>query len=165
MTIFPPKWQVLDICKPPINHKGLNWDSNGWLCNILMPIALTSDIYIFIWAITNLFINLLIHSSKSIITRHSENDNTPQPLDQWMNSPFIGHIDPYLADLFAMHRGPRSIPLCFQHHNQLTSLSFQVSWPSDSWVTAVSIFYLENPTSWSKSRSWVRLKFEVTMWV
>ena len=92
MTIFPPKWQVHDICEPPINHKGLNWDSNGWLCNILMPITLASDIYIyiFIWAIANLFINLFTHSSKSIITRHSENDNTPQPLDQWMNSPFIG---------------------------------------------------------------------------
>ena len=51
-----------------------------------------------------------------------------------------------------MHRGPRSIPLCIQHHIQLTSLSFQVSQTSHSWVTAISIFYLENP----RSRSWVR---------
>ena len=45
--------------------------------------------------------------------RHSENDNTPQPLDQWMNSPFTGQqvgncksftLTHYLADLFAMHR-------------------------------------------------------------
>ena len=96
-------------------------------------------------------------------TRHSENYNTPQPLDQWTNSPFIGQqvgnsksftLTHYLADLFAMHRGPRSIPMCIQHHIQLTSLSFQVSQTSHSWVTAVSIFYLENP----RSRSWVRLK-------
>ena len=96
-------------------------------------------------------------------TRHSENDNTPQPLDQWTNSPFIGQqvgnsksftLTHYLADLFAMHRGPRSIPMCIQHHIQLTSLSFRVSQTSHSWVTAVSIFYLENP----RSRSWVRLK-------
>ena len=40
-----------------------------------------------------------------IQTRHSENDNTPQPLDQWKNSPFIGqqignckfHIYPLLG--------------------------------------------------------------------
>ena len=56
-----------------------------------------------------------------------------------------------------MHHGPRSIPLCIQHHIQLTSLSFQVSQTSHSWVTAISIFYLENP----RSRSWVRSKFEV----
>ena len=60
-----------------------------------------------------------------------------------------------------MHRGPSSIPLCIQHHIQLTSLSFQVSRPSHSSVTAISIFYLENP----RSRSWVSSKFEVTMWV
>ena len=74
-------------------------------------------------------------------TRRSENDNTPQPLDQWTNSPFIGQqvgncksftLIHYLADLFAMHRGPRSIPLCIQHHIQLTSLSFRVSRPSHS---------------------------------
>ena len=75
------------------------------------------------------------------VTRRSENDNTPQPLDQWTNSPFIGQqvgncksftLTHYLADLFAMHRGPRSISLCIQHHIQLTSLSFQVSRPSHS---------------------------------
>ena len=101
-------------------------------------------------------------------TRRSENDNTPQPLDQWMNSPFIGQqvgncrsftLTHYFANLFAMHCGRRSIPLCIQHHIQLTSLSFKVSQTSHCWVTAISIFYLENP------RSWVRSKFEVTMWV
>ena len=105
-----------------------------------------------------------------ISTRRSENDNTPQPLDQWTNSSFIGQqvgncksftLTHYFADLSAMHRGRRSIPLCIQHHIQLTSLSFQVSQTSHCWVTAISIFYLENP----RSRSWVRSKFEVTMWV
>ena len=103
-------------------------------------------------------------------TRRSENDNTPQPLDQWTNSSFIGQqvgncksftLTHYFANLSAMHRGRRSIPLCIQHHIQLTSLSFQVSQTSHCWVTAISIFYLENP----RSRSWVRSKFEVTMWV
>ena len=60
-----------------------------------------------------------------------------------------------------MHRGTSSIPLCIQHHIQHTSLSFSVSRPSHSWVTAISIFYFENP----RSRSWVRSKFEVTIWV
>ena len=78
---------------------------------------------------------------REFTTRRSENDNTPQPLDQWTNSPFIGQqvgnyksftLTHYLADLFAMHRGPRSISLCIQHHIQLTSLSFQVSRPSHS---------------------------------
>ena len=77
----------------------------------------------------------------SVKTRRSENDNTPQPLDQWTNSPFVSQqvgycksfiLTHYLADLFAMHHGPRSIPLCIQHHIQLTSLSFHVSRPSHS---------------------------------
>ena len=103
-------------------------------------------------------------------TRRSENDNTPQPLDQWTNSPFTGQqvgncksftLTHYLADLFVMLHGPRSIPLCIQHHIQFTSLSFQVSQTSHYWVTAICIFNLEN----LRSRSWVRSKFEVTMWV
>ena len=102
--------------------------------------------------------------------RWKYNDNTPQPLVQWTNSPFTGQqvgncksftLTHYLADLFVMLRGPRSIPLCIQHHIQLTSLSFQVSETSHCWVTAISIFNLEN----LRSRSWVRSKFEVTMWV
>ena len=110
------------------------------------------------------------HNADIYKTRRSENDNTPQPLDQWTNSSFIGQqvgncksftLTHYFADLSAMHRGRRSIPLCIQHHIQLTSLSFQVSQTSHCWVTAISIFYLENP----RSRSRVRSKFEVTMWV
>ena len=107
-------------------------------------------------------VNNSLHWSQSR-TKHSENDNTPQPLDQWTNCPFIGQhvgncksftLTHYLADLFAMHRGPRSIPLYIQHHIQLTSLAFQVSRPSHSLVTAISIFYLENPSQghgWGQS--------------
>ena len=56
----------------------------------------------------------------TLSTRRSENDNTPQPLDQWTNSPFLGEQDGnctsftlthYLADLFAMRCGPRASPL------------------------------------------------------
>ena len=115
-------------------------------------------------------LGLNVLKSNHVRTRRSENDNTPQPLDQWTNSSFIGQqvgncksftLTHYFADLSAMHRGRRSIPLCIQHHIQLTSLSFQVSQTSHCWVTAISIFYLENP----RSRSWVRSKFDVTMWV
>ena len=72
----------------------------------------------------------LNHVSKRGYWR-SENDNTPQPLDQWSNNLFMGQevgncknftLTHNLAELFAMHRGPRSIPLCIQHHIQLTSL-------------------------------------------
>ena len=92
------------------------------------------------WWLFCLSLNALM-LRKVMITRRSENDNTPQPLDQWTNSPFIGQQDGncksftlthYLADLFAMHCCPRSISLCIQHHIQLTSLSFQVSRPSHS---------------------------------
>ena len=76
-----------------------------------------------------------------MITRCSENDNTPQPLDQWTNSPFMGQqvgncksftLTHNLADLFAMHYGPRASPLCVQYCIQLTSLSFQVNRTSHS---------------------------------
>ena len=74
-----------------------------------------------------LYAHLSIMLTSWNTTRRSENDNTPQPLDQWTNSPFIGQqvgncksftMTHYLADLFAMHHGPRSIPLCIQHHIQ-----------------------------------------------
>ena len=85
-------------------------------------------------------------------TRRSENDNTPQPHDQWTNSPFIGQqvgncrsftLTHYLANLFAKHRGPRSIPLCIQHHIQLTTLSFKVSRPSHSELKQFQYFTLK----------------------
>ena len=94
----------------------------------------------------------------------------PSVVDQWTNNPFICQqvgncksftLTQYLAGLFVMHRGPRLIPLCIQHDIQLTSISFQVSRPSHSWDTAISIFYLEN----TRSRSSVSSKFKVTTWV
>ena len=62
-----------------------------------------------------------------LLTRRSENDNTLQPLDQWTNSPFMGHqvwncksftLTHYLADLFAMHCRPTA-SLCVSNivHN------------------------------------------------
>ena len=123
-----------------------------------------------IWHYNVFCVERALCERKTNWTRRSENDNAPQPLDQWTNSSFIGQqvgncksftLTHYFADLSAMHHGRRSIPLCIQHHIQLTSLSFQVSQTSHCWVTAISIFYLENP----RSRSWVRSKFEVTMWV
>ena len=41
------------------------------------------------------------------------------------------------------------------------SFSFLVNWPSHSWDTAILKFDIEN----SRSRSWVRSKFQVTTWV
>ena len=74
-------------------------------------------------------------------TRRSENDNTPQPLDQWTNSPFMGQqvgncksftLAHSLANLFAMHCDPRESPSCIRHYIQLASLLFQVDQPSHS---------------------------------
>ena len=54
------------------------------------------------------------------IARRLENDNTPQPLDQWANSPLMGQqvgncksltLIHYLADLIVMHRGPMIKPI------------------------------------------------------
>ena len=76
-----------------------------------------------------------------LITRRSENDNTPHPLDQWTNSPFMGqHVENctsftlthYLANVFAMHCRSRACPLCVQHCIQVTSISLQVNQPSHS---------------------------------
>ena len=44
---------------------------------------------------------------------------------------------------------------------RLTSFSFHVNQSSHSWDTSFSKFDLENP----RSRSWVKSKFEVAMWV
>ena len=56
----------------------------------------------------SVFTNLEVDISKHSQTRRSENDNIPQPLDQWTNSPFTGQrvencksftLTHYLADL------------------------------------------------------------------
>ena len=74
-------------------------------------------------------------------TRRSENDNTPQPLDQWTNSPFMGQqvgncksftLAHSLANLFAMHCDPKESPSRIRHYIQLASLLFQVDQPSHS---------------------------------
>ena len=74
-------------------------------------------------------------------TRRSENDNTPQPLDQWTNSPFMGQqvgncksfkLAHSLVNLFAMHCDPRESPSWIRHYIQLASLLFQVDQPSHS---------------------------------
>ena len=55
-----------------------------------------------------------------------------------------------------------------QTFSQLTSLSFHVNRASHSWVTPFSKFDLEKSRSrswFSRSRSWVRSQFKVTMWV
>ena len=80
-------------------------------------------------------------SKASVLTRRSENDNTPQPLDQWTNSPFMGQqvgncksftLAHSLAILFAMHCDPRESPSWIRHYIQLASLLFQVDQPSHS---------------------------------
>ena len=107
--------------------------------------------------------------SNKLSTRRSENDNTRQPLDQWTNSQFIDQqvgncksftLTHYWADLFAMHRGPRSILLCIQRHIQLTSFFNNESTLPFLRYSNFNIF-LETP----RSRSWVTSKFEVTMCV
>ena len=67
-------------------------------------------------------------------TRRSENDNTPQPLDQWTNSPFMGQqvgncksftLAHSLANLFAMHCDPRESPSWIRRYIQLASLLYK----------------------------------------
>ena len=94
--------------------------------------------------IHNIFLNIVTVTYNiycNISTSRSENDNTPQPLDQWTNSPFIGQqvgncksftLTYYLADLFAMHCYPRPSPSWIRHCIQFTSLLFQVDQPSHS---------------------------------
>ena len=117
---------------------------------------------------------MIIHTSDShhipSQTRHSENDNTPQPLDQWTNSPFIGQQvgnckvshwpitwPIYLPCTVALGQSHCASNIISNSH----PLSFQVSQPSHSWVTAISKFDLENP----RSRSWKRWTLKVTTWV
>ena len=104
--------------------------------NQCWPISLTSYV-----SLTNNELNLTVFSQDPAawlinlkVTRRSENDNTPQPLDQWTNSPFIGQqagncksfiLTHYLADLFAMHRGhaPKVNPIVHP-----TSYPFHSTW-------------------------------------
>ena len=68
-----------------------------------------------------------------VITRRSENDNTPQPLDQWMNSSFMGQqvgnckCSHWLITWLIYLPCLSSIPPCIQHHIQLTSPSLSES--------------------------------------
>ena len=74
-------------------------------------------------------------SSGNKLTRHSENDNTPQPLDQWMDNPSIGQQVGNCNSFTLTHYcGPRASPLYAQHVGRmisyrLISLSFHVDCP------------------------------------
>ena len=80
-------------------------------------------------------------------TRRSKNDNTLQALDQWMDSPFmcqqVGNCNSftsthYLANVFAMHCGPRTSPLCIQHlylfHSNSINLPIPKIWLLKIWL-------------------------------
>ena len=115
----------------------------------------------------------------SSITRPSENDNTPQPLDQWTNIPFMFQFNPLLGQCscHALHVSQEQVHFVSNivsnshlFHSKvkvgitsyrIISLSFHFDQPPCSWNTAISKTDLENP----RSRSWVRSKFTVTMWV
>ena len=121
----------------------------------------------------HLFIYQFIFSMQEIlqhissITRHSENDNTPQPLDQ--NSPFMGqkvwklyefHIDLLLGQCSYHALCPKSKlivrPTLYPIHISFI-LSIDLPIPK-IWLLKID---LENP----RSRSWVRSKLAVTIWV
>ena len=111
-----------------------------------------------------------IPSNNTTWTRGPENDNTPQPLDQWTNNSLMGQqvgnckiftLTHYLADLFAMHRCcPRSIPLCIQHHIQ-THIPFI---PSESTLPYMRYSNFNIYLGYPRSRSSVRSKVKVTTW-
>ena len=146
--ITKPQWVNLDMLNfseeiffPPHQHGSGSWNTSSWKTRT----GQTYSQYHGCWCpgdarsqdISSHGIDLVIQKYSTFstsrvknnkenrttqrATRRLENDNTPQPLDQWTNSPFIGQqvgncksftLTHYLADLFAMHRGPRSIPLC-----------------------------------------------------
>ena len=102
ITISQALWSISHQTGPLPFQPGLmsSWRNNG-MDNISMLLALCVR-------------NPLL-TSVPFKTRRSENDDTPQPLDQWTNSPFMGQ-----------QVGNWSICHCIQ----LTSLSFQANWPS-----------------------------------
>ena len=75
--------------------------------------------------------------------------------------PFLGYshfkIWPWKSKVKVIAQGHKVGPTSYR----LTSLSFHVNRPSHSWDTASTKFDLEIP----KSRTWVRSKFKVTMWI
>ena len=113
------------------------------------------------------------------ITRCSENNNTPQPPDQWMNSLFKGQqvgncmsctSTHYLANVLAMHCGPRASEpivhptlypthISFIHPTHISFIPSQSNFPFLKY--GYQKFDLEN----QRSRSWMRSKFKVITWV
>ena len=110
------------------------------------------------------------------ITRRSENDNTPQPIDQRMESLLMGqqggncnsfapthylvntHV--YLVCAVAHGQDHLASPRLHSESNivsYLHPLLFQVNWSSHSWGITIWKFNLENPSP----RAWVRVKVMV----
>ena len=81
------------------------------------------------------------------ITRCSENNNTPHPLDQWMNSLFMGQqvgncmsctSTHYLANVLAMHCGPRASkpimhPTFYPTHISIKNLTLKIKGQGHGW--------------------------------
>ena len=97
--------------------------------------------------------------SYKFYTRHSENDNTPQPLDQWMNSPFMGQqVGMWsICPVLWATRKPIVHPKLYPTH--ISFIPSQSTFPLLKY--GYQKFNLENP----RSSSWERSKFKVTIWV
>ena len=97
--------------------------------------------------------------STALQTRRSENDNTPQPLDQWVNSPFMGQKGwklIYLPCTVAheeVHWSSNIVSNSHLVHPKSINLPIPKIWLLNIWPL--------NP----RSRSWERSKFKVTTWV
>ena len=102
----------------------------------------------------------------NFLARYSQNNNTPQPLDRWMNSPFIdqqvGNYNSFtLPDYQAIYLPCTVAQGQYHCHIQFTPRLFQMSRPSHARDIAISIFYFENP----RSRSCLMWTLKVTTWV
>ena len=104
------------------------------------------------------------HPRQQSLTRLSENDNTPQPLDQWKNSPFIGqqvgnckfHIDPLLGRSICHAPWPKVNPIMHP-----TSYPTHIPFiPSESTLPFLSYSNF-NILPW---KSKVKVKGEVKVW-
>ena len=149
-----------------------------WGKNILTSVTLTFDLWPWCFAWTSL-LSIIITPKNFMMIRwqehceqgiHSSNNNPPQPLDRWTNSRFMGQqvgncrsftLTHYLANLFAMHCGPRASPIVCPTLYP-THISFI---PSQSTFPFLKFGYqrfdLKNP----RSSSCMRSKFKVTNWV
>ena len=143
-------WKIMDVRVLTVIFHVRSWKMRKKIAKIFFCRLWKNPELILITMLSPTFVPNLVTLAW---TRRSENDDTPQPLDQWTNSPFMGRQVGNWSICHALwpKRKPIVHPTFYPTH--ISFIPSQTTFPFLKY--GYQKFDLEN----TRSRSWVRSKF------